>query len=958
LGAVIETVGPSVRAPERTVHADFLELTESRTEIGRLYPGRFLPGYEPDFSEPFEAWLEQQRGSVDAALRRSYVASMTVARQRGDWSALEQTAQRCLEVDCLNEEATLGLAEATAMQGSKVQALQLLDRYLKEIGPAAREMRLPAVVLKNRITRSDLSLVELGRAIPFVGRDAYLHQLNEAYRLAHASHGTFHFIWGEPGIGKTRLIRQFASAANLDPIHVVAANLQSSDHTRPFSCFLDLLPKLLVLPGALACSPSTLARLRSLCGRGSGEPDYSTDPQVLASENRRAILELLDCIIDEQLLLLIFEDIHWIDALSLELLQELAGWASTRKTIVIASSRTSEFARRTSQSAAYAVQVHQLLPLSVEESRHLLERLRAVVPLAAPKSQVARYISASGGNPYHLTELALRSHGDGASDALDGSLTGLIKSRFERLQSNSLRVLQAIAILGKHATTPRILALLDMPNGVLIDALDELEKHAFIECAEEAITCRHDLVASGALTQIGEAARRALHYKAAQALTHDVHSKNTPLLLWDSAEHWLRAGEHPTAISEMRKCASLALNLGSPSEAARMIDRALELCGNRPYRAGLLEQRVEILRRGGLWADLVCAVQELTSLSPLDTASERHWDQKLMLLEARRRSGADPGDLLPEAMECVREAQAHTHRILAAALIFKLCDNTLLAAPAHSAFAVIEPLLARADTPALVRLEAEMIYHCAFGDLDRVPEIAVQLVEAARASDQPPTLSQMLGYAAIAMRLAGHLDAVKRLAFESYEIAAAHGIAPLAAPPAEILANLARLAGDDAGAKKWISESVCWARRSQKGFGGPGMLQEAAFLAIVHRDYAQAEQMLDESARSSTIKRYRRSRLAQLSFSYLLNLERQGQLPNNEELTQLLQLYDEAKEFTLDDGIPYTISRLLSGLGQESRARATVLDFAKKSRRSRAPLLPELAAEVNRLQCSSKERTS
>ncbi len=460
------------------------------------------------------------------------------------------------------------------------------------------------------------------------------------------------------------------------------------------------------------------------------------------------------------------------------------------------------------------------------------------------------------------------------------------------------------------------------------------------------------------MAHLGAAAKRALHYRAAQALRQAVDSSNTPLLLWDSAEHWLQAGEHPTAVSEMQKCAALALNLGSPSEAVRMINRALELCGNRPYRASIVEQRVEILRRGGLWSDLVSAVEELNVLDPVSTSNERHWDRKLTLLEARRRSGLDPAQLLPEAMECVVAAQSATHRILAAALIFKLCDNTLLAVPAHRAFAVVEPLLASTEAPALVRLEAEMIYHCGFGDLDRVPRVARELVEAARATAELSSLSQMLGYAALALRLSGNLDEARQFALEAYELAAASGIAPLAAPPAEILAVLARLTGDAEGVKKWTSESVVWARRSQTGFGGPGMLQEAAFQAIVQQDYLEAERLLCESDRYSTVRAYRRSQLAQLSFAHLLRLESRAELPSETELKQLTELLRDAQGFTIEDSVPYAISKLLRATGQRLAARQVLFDYVGKHRRSRAPLQWELANEMARYEGEGEPASS
>src|SRR5699024_4806577 len=89
--------------------------------------GEFLAGYAPRFSAPFAAWVEEQRGVVHARLRRALLSLLADERRRGNWGLVETLARKCLLVDPLNEEATMALAEATALSGSKRAALQLLD---------------------------------------------------------------------------------------------------------------------------------------------------------------------------------------------------------------------------------------------------------------------------------------------------------------------------------------------------------------------------------------------------------------------------------------------------------------------------------------------------------------------------------------------------------------------------------------------------------------------------------------------------------------------------------------------------------------------------------------------------------------------------------------------------------------------------------------------------------------
>ena len=153
--------------PAAEVHLDVqAELT--RYAAGSLDAdgpfGPFLAGYSPSISTEFSTWLDGHRARVHATLRQSLFPPLTENRRRGRWPSVDLLARRCLSFDPLNEEATLALAESAAMTGSKVEALQILDRYLADLGirGKAEELRLPAELLRRRI--SERLPQEIGRA--------------------------------------------------------------------------------------------------------------------------------------------------------------------------------------------------------------------------------------------------------------------------------------------------------------------------------------------------------------------------------------------------------------------------------------------------------------------------------------------------------------------------------------------------------------------------------------------------------------------------------------------------------------------------------------------------------------------------------------------------------------------------------------------------------------------------
>jgi DNA-binding SARP family transcriptional activator len=192
--------------------------------------GSFLAGYNPKFSDPYNEWLDRQRDLVNARIRRVFLAEIGRLKASGDWAGVECMSARCLAIDPFNEEATLAKAEAAALQGGKTQALAILDGYLKEVGPQAREIRLPASVLRRRI--AEATNLDRPRAItetPFFGRGREMAELNRALQMAHAGSGSAYVFWGEPGIGKTRLMQEFSRAVSLGHAQLVRVGCQSND---------------------------------------------------------------------------------------------------------------------------------------------------------------------------------------------------------------------------------------------------------------------------------------------------------------------------------------------------------------------------------------------------------------------------------------------------------------------------------------------------------------------------------------------------------------------------------------------------------------------------------------------------------------------------------------------------------------------------------------------------------
>ncbi len=111
----------------------------------------------------------------------------------------------------------MSFAEWMALNGQKAAAVRLLDEYLADVGPLGKDLRLPASVLRTRISEhlpdDAYRLVGVG---PFVGRDAEMAELWRRYLRCRRGEPCAVVVHGEPGIGKTRLGTEFLKAAVLD----------------------------------------------------------------------------------------------------------------------------------------------------------------------------------------------------------------------------------------------------------------------------------------------------------------------------------------------------------------------------------------------------------------------------------------------------------------------------------------------------------------------------------------------------------------------------------------------------------------------------------------------------------------------------------------------------------------------------------------------------------------------
>lgn len=780
---------------------------------------QFLPDYAPRLSTNFSHWLDGKRRYVSAGLIRLLLAHIRSDRNRGNWAKVEQLSNTCIEVDEFNEEAILARAESIAMRGGKLEALAVLDKYIKDLGTASSDVRIPACVMRKRISeRRDLIAYE-STPHPFIGRDNELSFLNSGFKQADDSHGSICVIEGMTGMGKSRLAREFGDFAKLKGIEVRTTRCQPTDRNRPLSAFVDIVPPLQKMRGAIGCSPETIDALSRLTLNDSTRhlSNPTTDPETIAHQLQTAILDLLDAVSEEKTLVFLVDDAHWLDNASLVLFEALAVWAKSHRILFVLFARGSAHKRSLIASLNH-VSYRRLEPLSEAQSHIIILGLLKQHGTSASDVTLNWFTQVGEGNPYFLLELVGQWVKSGHRAEPPPSLAAILDQRLSTLSTASIRMLQTTALLGKHATLERLERILKYRSFEFLDCLNELgqagllrtELHSGSITAEPGITCTHDFIATTVSNLLSPPALMALHRIVASDLEREIEEAQFTSLAWDAADHWAGAGDAAHALRLTLKCASHLLAIGFPCEAVLTYRRALSFCRTTPEKVAVLVDLAETLHTVGEWKEVDIAISEVKRIQSQDLSQcSDHCDLELLQFEARWRSSAEWTGLFASIKSCIFSTNASAeHRIRAAVLGLKLATNIGGGEELDLIYESVEPLLEQCKEAGGAALQLEMVYHIDRGDMIRGRSAAVDLVEYERSHGNSISLMWALVNAAQAMRRCGEYGSSMRLLQDAFDISISQQLRTRAGIIAHH-AILTALAFDDLSvASKWYNLAI------------------------------------------------------------------------------------------------------------------------------------------------------
>jgi DNA-binding CsgD family transcriptional regulator len=409
-----------------------------------------------------------------------------------------------------------------------------------------------------------------------VGRDDLLELLDRAIADTAQGRGRTLFLSGQAGLGKTRLIRAAIRKAEAAGLRVDGGSVAPQDRQVPLASIREMATG---MRGNEAFGDLS-ADLLAIDGRHDGDALGSRRLMVRSAADR--ILEAID-----RPTMLVFEDLHWADELSLEVIGELARHAADRPLLLIGGYRADEFpadtihrewrARLLSQRFAEEV---RLRPLKLEETA-VATTLILGGDLPAPRDVVEAVHQRTNGIPLHIEELLAALDDDDRSDGrrireahVPDTIGDAVLARMARLSDDARTIARAGAVLGRCFSPDVIAGMVDRPLGEIEPTLDELVEaaiiHPFQYIDQGYYDFRHQLLRDAIYGSVPPSQLRRFH---AQAAEFGMSLEGASVI--HASRHYERAGLRPQAFRTSMTAAREASRISARQEAYELYQRAI-----------------------------------------------------------------------------------------------------------------------------------------------------------------------------------------------------------------------------------------------------------------------------------------------------------------------------------------------------------------------------------------------
>jgi DNA-binding SARP family transcriptional activator/predicted ATPase len=568
----------------------------------------------------YDEWIFPERERHRNAFLAGLLQLVSQGRRQRNFAGGIARAQQILAIDPWREDVVRQVMALRCESGDRAGALAEYERFAKLLRLELNVAPMPeTLTLRETIARGDVSdanaQLEPAAAppslahratLPFVGRQTEMGQLVETWSRVARGRGACVFVGGEPGVGKSRLILEFAHTVEESGGRVLIGATGSPEAT-PYESVVDALRSALPLVASLkggmwlACIAELIPEIRT---RVAGLPQV---PHIDAESERIRLFEsLFRCfsgLAQPRPLLLVLEDLHWAQSGSITLLRSLLRRISGERIMIVATYRDDETPRphplhrlRSEARAAACAHSLSLRTLSLDDVHELTGALPEM-----PDLEAVNLLTVSAGNPLFLTQFIddLR-HGE--RSAPPASLEALVVARIGQLSEEARTAAEIAAFVGSRFSHDALRDVSGWDEATIGSALDELFDRRIVREAtgrglfEYAFS--HQIFQEAIARAVPPERAAARHRRVARVL-EELYADRASELSATIARHYELAGDGANAARSYLTAARRAIAVGALDEAHALSDRALALSTDPRTRAEIFLERETIESRRG-----------------------------------------------------------------------------------------------------------------------------------------------------------------------------------------------------------------------------------------------------------------------------------------------------------------------------------------------------------------------
>jgi class 3 adenylate cyclase/tetratricopeptide (TPR) repeat protein len=504
-----------------------------------------------------------------------------------------------------------GLVQVNALGPVPVKGMTDPVEVFELTGASTIRRRLQAAVARG-LTR-------------FVGRDTEIGALQRALEQARSGHGQVVAVVGEAGVGKSRLVYEFVQSHRTHGWLVLESASVSYGKATPYFPVVDLLKRYVhvedgdaprsirakVTGQLLTLDVSLRETIPALCFLLDALPEDDPFLRLDPPQRRQRTLDALTRMVlresQVQPLLLVFEDLHWIDAETQAFLDNVIERLPTAQLLLLVNYRP-EYQHRWGSKTSYTQLRLDALP--PENAEALLAALLGNDPSLAPLKQLL--IARSEGNPFFLEESVRTLVETKALVGTPGAyrlghmlpemqvpatVQAVLAARMDRLSPEDKNLLQTAAVIGTDVPFPLLQAIADIPEARLHASLSQLTTAEFLYETRlfptSEYTFKHALTHDVAYGSLLQERRRVLHARivaALEALEAERLTEHAERL----AHHAFRGEVWDKAVTYARQAGAKATSRSVHREAVAYFEQALAALEHLPEGCETTAQAIDL----------------------------------------------------------------------------------------------------------------------------------------------------------------------------------------------------------------------------------------------------------------------------------------------------------------------------------------------------------------------------